>query len=407
MRKVIQICFGLALISLGLGLDKISLDVSLKKSPVGPETSPFYLNLDVKGTKTKLALALYTSYSFLASDACNPVFVPYKCTEEKCKTDSSRNVSLITPYFSVNGNYWPVDIVLHNKMGKALWQNYQGQNVILAEQCKIGFNDKTVNGILGFGASYDAVKNFKSDIFSIYLNQNLTSGELIFGIDQDKFIKDSCQKYRSTGDWELPVRAVSIAGNNFNIQVTAIFDLYANSIIIPEKIYDFIITNFENIEILCNDFKFGHLCTYEGDILDLPDIIIITNDNGKITIPPYVYFSSTPNSIQHEFLLIKGSSSISEYGSKLLVPEYTGNTIIFGVNFMRHFYTIFHVSEDTPTVEICLSSHNDSFDLSILFWIVGIGIGFFVLLILCCYLRRLLRKILRRNVEYVPASLED
>jgi len=331
------------------------------------QNSPFTAMMDTQSLKTSsylvapsfdgkytypMNVALYSNVTVLLG--CKG-YIGYSCSNfsQEC-TDHPNILQVVEfPYFtSVLAHQMQIRLTLDDDFGSKF------MNVTYVKSCLGTPGKGNSYGYLGFGVGKNN-NNFPGldGTFSVFLSDDGTSGELIFG--EDSFKEDT--SYRNTipaaFGWQFPVVEVNV-GNDPPVPINAtffgIFDMNLPYIGVPLLTYKSIMNSLSNKGLDCSSTT-GNLtdytCEYTGDISNLPTIHITVNPSlDPIEIPPDVYLQATSNNNIYKLLLV-GTSPLPS--NALYVTPVYALSIILGQPYMIKYYCIFDYSfQDMTSVNV-------------------------------------------------------
>lgn len=370
--------------------------------------------------KVNMTVGLYTSQTLLSSQPCLN-YNTYDCSNYQCY-NYTWATSLDFPYLSMQG--FLVETRMY--LDYSNWHLVYYANV--ANYC-FSQRESTFGsyryGIVGLGWNYteNNYNNYLSSdiiIISIYLNQNATSGTLLFGIDSNIRANSS---YIATlsADVEFHVNAtyffLSVGSSTISFNAKLIFDLDSDAIGLPYTIYNDVLQYLQTYSVSCvNTTYYKPLCLYAGNLTDLPTITLELQ-GFAIPIPPQIYVQDFSTLVSyylggsHFALNFKGLSS-SFYDESYVTPAFE-NYVILDQNFMSYYTTQFTGSPSTNNYTISIynpnptSSPNSSGSQTWIYIVAGSVVGAIIIIGIACYCCKRSKRIRRQRNGNKIVSVEE
>jgi len=363
-------------------------------------------SLDFDKKRGIMMLGLYTSQTTLVVEECEK-FVEYDCSLYKCTEVPDQTTTITYPDFKVvNGTLANTEVFID----KNYW--YLNTTVIFARDCEPYKNavvGNGVHGVLGMGVKGNSLKNFattltfdsimggsetyhheKPPVFSFFLNQGGTSGDLIFANDAENKATstDPVAVFPATRDWVVEnVNSVQIGTEkNISISTNLIFDINSDAIGLPLEVYKEVLDAIDDAmldDFSCDESVTYHPeCKYKGDLSALPSIFINVG-NQSLEIPGTVYAEvvkvlDLPS--DKIILNLRGLSSQNKDYS--YATEDYENYVILGQHVMGYYYTVFDTAglnvTDSVNIRIYHAFHGSSsmaLTIILVCTVVGLIIG--------------------------------
>jgi len=301
-----------------------------------------------------MALSLYTSKTFLAN--CRN-FRVFDCNlyPENCLTFPERPFDLDYPFFSISG------VMMDLKFSIGNYVRTRPASIYYATTCTGNrFHTNQVMGVVGLSVSDTNYNNIytENNQYSIFLTDDDTAGELIFGQDLGHAVDSTAGvTLHSTDDWELVVSRIHFADYHHEIVGNAIFDLVAPFIGVPAALYLQILDHLESEFLLnCQRDVIMPECLFPDDITKLPNLTltIYSGMPYRIDLRPDLYLKKVRD---NRFKLMLAGLAIDPHRRDLVhvTPSYVNYTIL-GHPFMKHYYTVFNYGNlQSPNVTLYLA----------------------------------------------------
>jgi len=304
-------------------------------------------------------LGLYTSTTLLPKNCL--AFNTYDCSQWSCSTSSSE-FALDYLYFTASGLASFTQVYID--YSKWILQFYTwalSPNTCLSNQTN--YDGASVNGIIGLGVNSKNRFNFINEtIFSIYLNKNLSGGQLLFREDLNYAASTTpIAVFLANSNWEIGhwekktwqgFNELQVVGSkkvySTEIFSKVIFDLNADAIGFPSNQYAYLIKTLQVHGVLCvGAGLYRPTCLYAGEISDLPTITIVNGTNANtIQIPPEIYVQNTSSSSNVQKITLNLRALGNDLtGYNYVSSSYKDYYIILDANFMRYYYTVFDARE--------------------------------------------------------------
>jgi len=405
MNKSLLFFFCLALINSAFGTTQTN-SPNLQGSKSGSVTiykrsdKGFYVGADFKENESgandrfgrytfPMDLGLYTSQTLLPKKCL--AFNTYDCDAWNCRPSQTKK-TVNYPYFSASGNLASADVYVDYSS----WSLYT--QALYADSCetKSASNGSSSNGILGMGVNGKNLENLIGrQKFSIYLNKDLSGGELIFNDDNANYANSSEQisVTYTDQDWKFTFTfgTIRIGDSVSYIEegTQLIFDINENAIGFPLSNYNAILSFLSKYGVICNQTRlYQPTCLYTGYISSLPTIILKKITGDTIPIPPEIYVqnSSNPSNVTTVTLNLRALGN-NLTGNNYVTADYN-NSIILDANFMRYYYTVFDATFmiEKPRIILYIAGNGPTPDPSN-FPIVATVIALIVAGLICYYLK--------------------
>jgi len=337
-----------------------------------------------------MSLSFYTHQTLLVSECLK--FSSYDCEKYHC-TPNPTNVD-VRNYFSFTAqSYWA---------GANLYLDYDhwGGQVpsLIATSCEANTTDSYGQdryGIIGLGTSFAGKSNWNasSPIFSVWVHDNMMLGELIFKKDLYNFAESATPVavLKASSDWVSTLSGTVEIGKDktLDMNVDLIFDLSADSIGLPLKIFNQVIEDLDSFGVknCATGSTYQPSCDLQGDYANLPNITLVSG-NSKLVIPPKVYVLEYVDKTSVT-LNLKGLSN--DLTGESFVTRSYDNCIVLDAKFMNYYYVVFeYQNENGSTITFYKSGKgavepddgdNGSWWIVVVALLVLIAVGCVVLLL--------------------------
>jgi len=325
-------------------------------------------NLDFEQKQGVMMLGLYTDQSALIVEECQK-FKTYDCSQFEC-TELP-----VVPEEPVTYTYPDFQITNGNKANTKLFidKNYWNLNtsLIFARDCepfKSSVTGYGTYGILGMGAKGESLKNFATTltfdsimggsetfhhdqppVFSIFLNQEGTSGDLIF--DNDAINKAAKEVpaivLKASPNWIVEGVTEIEVGNDKNIDMdtSLIFDINSNALGFPLDVYKEVLDAIDDAmgeDFSCDsNVNYRPECKYKGDLNLLPTIKINIG-NQTLEVPGSVYGETIKVlDLPSDKIILNLRGISSQNKEYAFVTEAFEKYIILDQHVMGYYYTVF------------------------------------------------------------------
>jgi len=219
------------------------------------------------------------------------------------------------------------------------------------------FQTRDVVGAVGLSVSDMNSNSIVSEenMYSVYLNEDGTGGELIFGQDPAYISEDWNVTIKTNQDWVPRVMSLTYGPKRYDLMHSAIFDLSLPFIGVPAPYYREILHLLKETYLLnCQWDKVMPECVYPDDLFKfLPNLTIgFWSSRNYLDVPASVYLKKFADSNRYQLLLV--GLAIDPHTTDIVpvTPKYV-NYSILGYPFLRHFYTVFNYADlANPTVTV-------------------------------------------------------
>jgi len=357
-------------------LSKKNDDDPIKNVPINQTYFGFYVNADISdATDTDedpisipMQLALYTSSTLLAAKnfECQE-FYTLDCDIYSCIEYPNLTAGNEYPYFTAKGHL----VSMHMYLEASAWN--LNINATYATDCHQGRSALGTGtyGLIGLGVDDNAWNNFLNlyPIFSIYIDENVTTGTLYFGTNMDRATTENpIAVLPADSNWHISnVVSIEFGLANVSMNTKMIFDMNADSIGIPLAQYQDLLSAISNniTGLTCPTDASSYyrpVCNYtEGlNVSALPNLTIYIG-NQKLDISPDVYIwvvrNTTNTTGRIQFSLQALSSSLT--GNNYISPIYNKYVILDSYT-MSYYYMVFDgVSHSigNNTIQMYYSNH--------------------------------------------------
>lgn len=348
----------------------------------------------------QMMLGLYTSHTLLAQDCLD--FQVYNCSNyASCDPFSSAVVFTDYPSFSTGIYHAWLDMYLdYNNWELDDWSSIA---VSCSSQVDMPFAN-TRYGILGLGVDGGSATNFISFmVFSIHIDQDMSGGLLLFGVDLDSYADSSSPvaTLSPNVNWITNISGSIQVGDSSinNINSSIMFDMNEETVGFPLHIYHKIINDISsNMDIDCSLDTYYPTCSYSGSVEGLPDIVLNLDNGQSITIPSSVYVKNQTSDGDGVILNLRGLNN-SLGNVSFVTPAYE-NCIILGYNFIANYYTVFNATEGLLSITLYPTATPSNTPSWVITLIEVVGALAFVLICVCLYC--VCRKKFKRKIRPRP-----
>jgi len=374
--------------------------------PINQTYFGFYVNVKIiddteeDPVSIPMQLALYTSNTLLAAKGyqCQD-FYTYDCDSFFCNDYPSSSVTNEYPYFTAKGHFISPNFYLQT----SAWN--LSINATYATDCHKGRSQYGTGtyGLLGLGVDDKSWENFLGlyPIFSIYIDENTTSGFLYFQTNWGRAASETpAAVLPADNNWHVSnVNFIEFGSVNVSMSAKMIFDMNMECIGIPLAQYPDILNAITNniTGLTCptgQDSYYRPSCNYTNgfNISNLPNLTIYIG-NQKLDIPPQVYIevvrnhTNTTGSIRLSMKAIDNTLADNNYVS----PIYNKYVILDSYT-MSFYYTVFDgVSHSTgnSVIKLYYSDHSikKQSDKFVLYLTLTISCLMLVIVAILIYLR--------------------
>jgi len=313
----------------------------------------FYVGADFKYDYSRAAdrfgpytysmyLGLYTSQTLLANSDCLS-FNYYRCQWWSC-----------TPYTTVPTVSYPYFTAYGVMADTEVYVDYNGWSLytqsLYASQCQTNSASYGTSsyGIIGMGVNGNNKYNFKgAEVFSIYLNKDLSGGQLLFRQDLAYATSNyPTVQFSADNNWKASLgsfSSIQVGSYSSSISANLIFDMNENAIGFPTAIYNQIMSYLKTYGVDCAGL-YQPNCTYYGYISSLPFIYIKFGNGDSIPIPPEIYAQNASYPYYVNTVTLNLRALGTNYSGYNYVTPAFSDCIILDANFMRYYYTVFDAS---------------------------------------------------------------
>ena len=260
--------------------------------------------------------------------------------------------------------------------GKICKINFKFGSTVKNVQFFMSFQDfYQSHGVLGLGFSrlsngyLPLVQQMQENEFSLFIGKNVGSTSVLtiggFSEDYGEEKISDINAYPHYGYWEVSIENISMSNNKMNVFSFGILNSSSPALIFPEKIFEFILNEFQNI-LECKQLEF-----------------IVCNVTGfNITKLPNISFSIQSS----EFVLPASTFSYcTEDECEFYITQKTGDNIILGLAFFLQFYLAFDL--DLFLIQVYVSSSHAGSGAYYTLYIIGIIVlGVIVSIPLCFWM---------------------
>jgi hypothetical protein len=244
------------------------------------------------------------------------------------------------PFFAISG------VMMDLKFSIGNYVKTRPASIHYATSCTGSrFHTDEVVGVVGLAISDFNFNNIETqnNRYSIFLKDDDTGGELIFGqdsghaVDLNKNISIS-----ANGDWEVHVARLNFGNRAYNVPNTAIFDMVSPFIGVPAILYREILDELERTYLLtCQRDVVMPSCLFPDDINLLPNITLTFAQGSpmKLDLTPKLYLKKLRDNV-YQLLLAGLAIDPHHKGLIHVTPNYVNYTVL-GHPFMKHYYTVF------------------------------------------------------------------
>jgi len=263
------------------------------------------------------------------------------------------------PFFSLSG------VMMDLKFSIGNYVRTRPASIYYATSCTGNrFHTNQIVGVVGLSISdlnYNNIQT-ENDQYSIFLKDDDTSGELIFGQDLTHAVDvNEFATLKTNYDWELVVSRIHFANFHHEVVGNAAFDLVAPFIGIPAQFYLRILDELQDTYMLtCQRGVIMPECLFPDDINTLPNLTL-TIYNGqpyRIDLRPELYLKEIRT---NRYKLMLAGLAIDPHRRDLVhvTASYVNYTIL-GHPFMKHYYTVFNYGNmQSPNVTLYLAKQAD------------------------------------------------
>jgi len=296
-------------------------------------------NMTEAAGTAKMMLSLVNSESMVATD-CS-YFSYYDCSEySDCKEYDTKK-SFDFPWFSANTKIAQGEIYLDY-----IYWVLSPADLYIAYSC---INDGTVigserYGVIGLGTGGNPGSDFYEKLFSIYIASDLSKGKLLFKNAAANYAKSTEAVYTlyANSTWQVPTNSghIKVRDSAIDFHGNIMFDINTDVALgIPYFTYIYVLSYLNEVSGLnCDGTNYYRpICTYNGKIKDLPDVIINFNKN-LLKVPSDLYAS----------VISEGSSFYLNFKAthpsltgKSFVTDSFSNSLILGTRFMSYYFPVF------------------------------------------------------------------
>jgi len=329
--------------------------------PIYKDDTGFYVAVDLQYDSSRasepdfgpdtvpMILGLYTAQTLLV-DSCLS-FTSYNCEKYHCNPNPQDLYNLNYLYFTAF-SYW-ADTNLY--LDYENW-GYQSASII-ATSCVASTTDtfgQGRSGVLSLGTAHTGKGNFNasSPVFSILINNDSKSGELLFKKDLSYAVYDTPQAVlKADSNWNAAVYgSLQVGDQSINVNLYLIFDLATDAIGLPLKLYNQVITSLGVYGVTDCDAGSTYLptCKFAGakTAENLPNITIVT-ETTRLVIPDSIYVLSRDEQEGTVRLNLKALSN-DLTGPSFVTKSYE-NFIVLDSRFMSYYYTVFEYKNQEET----------------------------------------------------------
>ena len=355
--------------------------------PLTNVTAGFVVQVNFGTTDTNdfpMLLSLYSSGTFLV-DKCL-AFTHYECSEFSCSSPDPATSPINLPYLSANVASANAKVLIDQKY----WST---NSALLVRDCTSQTTENFGSGaygILGMGVDGTHKTNFmNSSLFSIYLEADLSKGELLFGFDSSKAQKTAPNLTLSAdNNWFISgVNQLALGSAKINITANLLFDVNSKAIGLPLEIFNSLIASINGNKLMTceTDKTLMPTCQYSGEIQEIPNFIIVI-DNQSLSLPAQYFVKSNEGEESSITLYFKAiASSLTE--ESFVTADYE-NYIIIDRHVMAYYYTLFDATgKSGNTINLFIADHQDHTLLYIILAgsVIFVGLCFcFVVFVFCC-----------------------
>jgi len=249
------------------------------------------------------------------------------------------------------------------------------------------------SGVLGLGTGSGAKDDFRSSPkFSIFINSDLTAGELLFKEDPASFAQSSKPLYtlNANSTWQIPTRggSIQIESSSVDLNGNIMFDINSDAIGLPKSVYDLFLSDFRSIDsVSCEiDSNYKPSCSTSKQLKDLPEIILSFNVYN-IKIPSQIYASLQNDTGSDIYFKLNFKATSPNLTDNSYVSQNFKDSLILDANFMSYYYTVFDASNSSNMIYLYPSINAPSQN-NLIKWIGGGVGGVFLLVGICCCVKK-------------------
>lgn len=318
-----------------------------------------YLNLQLYGSdfgnwnsaetagNVAMSLALYNSETLLSTDCLN--FLNSDYIGDTLAQDLLNTSVLQFPYFQVEDYYVSSSISASND------GIYFPTTAIFASSCLTNPTNTSygsgIYGLIGMGTQGGSSLGSFSPVFSIYLAQDSSSGELIIGTDSSYTAsKYLANVFTADENWNIyGVESVQLGTYSAgNLNLSMIFDINADAIGLPLEIFQGVVAGLASeMSFNCSNETYLPYCSYVGEVNDFPDLSIqIGNQTLYISPEIYVYEGYEEMAFLGSIILNLRGLSPNLTNESYVTPAYS-NYIILDSHVMSYYYSVFDASSSS------------------------------------------------------------
>lgn len=332
-------------------------------------------------------------------------FDSYDCSEHDCHKSSYAG-TVDFPSFHANVTYAKSHIYLDT--------NYwilESAYLYIAQSCHTGASSLSFgsgkSGVLGLGTGSGAKDDFKSSpIFSIFINSDLTKGQLLFKKDTNSYAQASKPLYTLYANctWQIPTRggSLQVGDSDVDLNGNVMFDINSDAIGLPESVYNVVMTYVTAINgVTCEiGSNYKPSCATTKQIKDLPDIIL-SFGSSDIKIPSQIYASLKNDTGSVRYFNLNFKATSPNLTDNSYISQNFKDSIILDANFMSYYYTVFDASNSSNMIYLYPSINVPS-DRNLLKWIgAGAGGVFLLVVIGCCCIKK------KKNVDENKSTINN
>jgi len=313
------------------------------------------------------------------------------------------------PYFTASGSIASTDLYVDYSR----WSLYQ--DALYADTCSTnsGSYGSSSNGIIGMGTSGNNKYNFKgAEIFSIYLNKDLSGGQLLFRQDLAYATSNSpLAQFSTDANWKASLSyfsSIQVGSYSSSITAKLIFDMNEDTIGFPTAIYNQLMTYLKYYGVDCSgSSSYQPSCTYYGYISSLPNIFINNGTGSPIPIPPEIYIQNASDPYYVTKVTLNLRVLGTNYSGYNYVTSDFSDCIILGANFMKYYYTVFDASSYYygPRISIYRAGNPPATGPAGYF-IAGAVLAFIVVCSICGCIKRANKKVTTTVVTTTAAIVQ-
>jgi hypothetical protein len=244
------------------------------------------------------------------------------------------------PFFSISG------VMMDLKFSIGNYVKTRPASIHYATFCSgNSFHTRQVMGAVGLSINDSNYNNIVTDgdRYSIFLKDDGTAGELIFGEDLTHKATDWNLTVGASYDWELKVYGILFGDSphRHDIMHNAIFDLTSPFIGLPAKLYKEILWQLQERYLLfCQKDAIMPECVFPDDIKFLPNLTLGFVGAKYLDLGPNLYLEKIRDN-RYKLLLVGLAIDPHKRGLIHVTPNYA-DYVILGHPFMKKFYTVFN-----------------------------------------------------------------